>query len=56
MTDLLPDWLINAVYSDKEFDSIYEYEMNFLNEVVNHIDDPDIVEISKILQASAFGN
>ena len=55
-TDSLPDWLINALYPDQEFDSTYEYEMNFLNEVVNHIDDPDIVEISKILQASAFGN
>ena len=55
-TDSLPDWLINALYSDKEYDSTYEYEMNYLNEVVNHIDDPDIAEISKIMQANAFSN
>lgn len=49
-----PTWLEDALYPDEEFDSELKYLINYNNEVLKHIEDPDIVEILKTVSSVNF--
>ena len=54
MVDYMPDWVDDALYPDEDFDSDYEYFVNFNLEVIKHKNDSDIVRILKTLASCNF--
>lgn len=52
--DSMPQWVYDLYNSEEKSEDEYEYELKYVNKMVEHIDDDDIVDILKCITASCL--